>query len=170
MELVSRILDGSILYSSRGEPLGPSFYRGRVTQDDRIERLEEVNLLAGCSRKQLRAIARISEVLEVPAGSVLARRGDPGDEFFLILDGSANVLRNGRKIATLGRGQYFGELSLLDRGPRSATVKAATDLDVLVLGQREFGGVLDSVPALSRKLLAAMASRLRAADTKALAH
>ena len=58
MELVSRILDGSILYSARGEPLGPSFYRGRVTQDDRIERLEEVNLLAGCSRKQLRGRAR----------------------------------------------------------------------------------------------------------------
>ena len=115
-------------------------------------------------------MARASDEIHVEAGHVLVEEGKPGHEFFLILDGTASVLRNGRKIATLGRGQYFGELSLLDRGPRSATVKAASDLDVLVLGQREFGGVLDSVPALSRKLLAAMASRLREADSKALAH
>ena len=60
MELVSRILDGSIPYNSRGEPLGPSFFGGRISQDDRITRLEEVSLLQGCSRKQLRKIAKIS--------------------------------------------------------------------------------------------------------------
>ena len=141
--------------------------RGRDTYLDHLGR---VPIFSACSKKELEKVARASDEIHVEAGHVLVEEGKPGHEFFLILDGTANVLRNGRKIATLGRGQYFGELSLLDRGPRSATVKAATDLDVLVLGQREFGGVLDSVPALSRKLLAAMASRLREADTKALAH
>ena len=75
MELVTRILDGSISYSPRGEPRGRSFFGGRISQDDKIDRLEDVGLLAGCSRRQLRAIARISEVIEVPAGSVLARAG-----------------------------------------------------------------------------------------------
>ncbi|TML63477.1 MAG: cyclic nucleotide-binding domain-containing protein [Actinobacteria bacterium] len=141
--------------------------RGR---DNYLDHLARVPMFSACSKKELEKIGRASDEIHVDTGHVLVEEGKPGHEFFLILDGTANVLRNGRKIATLGRGQYFGELSLLDRGPRSATVKAATDLDVLVLGQREFGGVLDSVPALSRKLLAAMASRLRAADTKALAH
>jgi len=141
--------------------------RGR---DNYLDHLARVPMFSACSKKELEKIGRASDEIHVDPGHVLVEEGKPGHEFFLILDGTANVLRNGRKIATLGRGQYFGELSLLDRGPRSATVKAATDLDVLVLGQREFGGVLDSVPALSRKLLAAMASRLRAADTKALAH
>ena len=69
MELVTRILDGSISYTPRGEPRGRSFFGGRITQDDKIDRLEEVRLLAGCSRRQLRAIARISEVIEVPGYS-----------------------------------------------------------------------------------------------------
>ena len=141
--------------------------RGR---DNYLDHLARVPMFSACSKKELEKIGRASDEIHVDTGHVLVEEGKPGHEFFLILDGTANVLRNGRKIATLGRGQYFGELSLLDRGPRSATVKAATDLDVLVLGQREFGGVLDSVPALSRKLLAAMASRLREADTKALGH
>ncbi|MGH9090630.1 MAG: cyclic nucleotide-binding domain-containing protein, partial [Acidimicrobiales bacterium] len=86
-----------------------------------------------------------------------------------IVDGQASVRRNGRRIATLGPGQYFGELALLDRRPRSATVISETEMLLLVLGQRQFNGVLDAVPALSRKLLAAMATRLRESDTKAAA-
>ncbi len=77
--------------------------------------------------------------------------------------------RNNRKVATLGPGQYFGEMALLDRRPRSATVVSETDMTLLVLGQRQFNGVLDAVPALSRKMLAAMATRLREADEKAMA-
>jgi CRP-like cAMP-binding protein len=79
------------------------------------------------------------------------------------------VRRNNRKVATLGPGQYFGEMALLDRRPRSATVTSETDMTLLVLGQRQFNGVLDAVPALSRKMLAAMATRLREADEKAMA-
>ncbi len=99
-----------------------------------------------------------------------ANRGPSGGEFFLIVKGEASVRRNKRKVATLGPGDYFGELALLDRRPRSATVASETEMKLLVLGQRQFNGVLDAVPALSRKMLAAMATRLREADEKAIAN
>ena len=101
---------------------------------------------------------------------MLVEEGKPGHEFFLIEDGTAEVRRKNRKVATLGRGQFFGELSLLDRGPRSATVVADTDMTLVVLGQREFLGVIDEVPSMAHKLLAALAGRLREADSRALSH
>ena len=164
MELVSRILDGSITYNARGEPLGPSYFRGRISQDVRIERLEEVNLLAGCSRRQLRAIARVSEVIEVPAGSVLARAGDPGEEFFLILDGHAHVEVSARKRSRLGPGQYFGEMSLLDGGPRSASVVAETPLRLLVIKRRNFSTLLREAPELAQNLMTTLSRRVRHAE------
>ena len=164
MELVSRILDGSISYNERGEPLGRSFFGGRISQDDRVERLEEVNMLAGCSRKQLRAIAKISEIIEVPAGTVLARLGQPGEEFFLILDGSAHVEVSPRKRSRLGPGQYFGEMSLLDGGPRSATVVADTPLRLLVIKRRNFSTLLREATDLTQSLLATLSRRVRHAE------
>src|ERR1019366_9805039 len=119
------------------------------------------------STKELRTIRRALEEVRVPSGRLLCEQGTIGREFFLIVEGQASVKRNNRKVATLGPGQYFGELALLDRRPRSASVISDTDMTLLVLGQRQFNGVLDSVPALSRKLLAAMATRLREADQKA---
>jgi CRP/FNR family cyclic AMP-dependent transcriptional regulator len=164
MELVSRILDGSISYTPRGEPRGRSFYGGRISQDDKIDRLEEVGLLAGCSRRQLRAIARISEVIEVPAATVLARAGTAGDEFFLILDGSARVEVSPRKRSRLEPGQYFGEMSLLDGGPRSASVTAETPLRLLVIKRRDFTTLLKEAPELTQSLLATLSQRVRQAE------
>jgi len=112
-------------------------------------------------------IRKALEEVTVPAGRMLCEQGTIGREFFLIVAGQASVRRNNRKVATLGPGQYFGELALLDRRPRSASVVSDTEMTLLVLGQREFNGVLDTVPALSRKLLAAMATRLRDSDDKA---
>jgi CRP-like cAMP-binding protein len=83
------------------------------------------------------------------------------------VDGAASVKRNGRKAATLGPGGYFGELSLLDRRPRSATVVSETEMTLLVLEQRRFNGLLEAMPALAHKLLVAMSERLREADTRA---
>jgi CRP-like cAMP-binding protein len=164
MELVTRILDGSIPYSPRGEPRGRSFFGGRISQDDKIDRLEDVALLAGCSRRQLRAIARISEVIEVPAATVLARAGAPGDEFFLILDGSARVEVSPRKRSRLEPGQYFGEMSLLDGGPRSASVTAETPLRLLVIKRRDFTTLLREAPELTQSLLATLSQRVRQAE------
>jgi CRP/FNR family transcriptional regulator, cyclic AMP receptor protein len=163
MELVSRILDGSIPYSLRGSALGRLF-PGRVSQDEKMKRLEEVPLLEGCSQRQLRAVARIAEVVEVPAGTVLARAGQSGDEFFLILDGSARVDVSLRKRAKLKPGDYFGEMSLLDGGPRSATVTADTPLRLLVIKRRDFATLLREAPDLIQNLLATLSRRVRQAE------
>jgi CRP/FNR family transcriptional regulator, cyclic AMP receptor protein len=129
--------------------------------------LSRIWLFSTCSGRELRTIRRALEEVNVKPDRVLCEEGGIGREFFLIVDGQASVRRNGRKIASLGPGQYFGELALLDRRPRSATVIADTDMLLLVLGQRQFNGVLDAVPALARKMLAAMATRLRDSDSKA---
>jgi CRP/FNR family cyclic AMP-dependent transcriptional regulator len=129
--------------------------------------LSKIWLFSTSSTKDLRLIRKALEEVDVPSGRLLCEQGTIGREFFLIVEGQASVKRNNRKIATLGPSQYFGELALLDRRPRSASVISDTDMTLLVLGQRQFNGVLDSVPALSRKMLAAMATRLRESDERA---
>jgi len=136
-------------------------------KDEKLDQLGRMWLFSACSKRDLQVIGRASDEVDVPAGKVLTEEGRQGHEFYLILDGQAAVRRNGKKVATLGPGQYFGELSLLDKGPRSATVVADTDMRLLVLGQREFNGTLDEVSGLAHKLLRTMASRLRESDARA---
>ncbi len=126
--------------------------------------LSKIWLFAPCSTRDLRKVRQSLDEITAEAGEILCEEGTTGHEFFLIVSGTAAVRRKGRKIATLGPGQYFGELALLDRQPRSATVVAETDMALLVLEQRHFLGLLDTMPSLSRKLLGAMAARLREAD------
>ncbi len=130
--------------------------------------LGDIWLFSACSAGQLRTIRRQVEEVSVPAGRVLVEEGTPGREFFFIVDGRATVKAGNRSVATLGPGNYFGELSLLDRKPRSATVVSDTDMDLLVLDQRRFNGLLDEMPTLAHKLLAAMAQRIRDADARAV--
>ncbi|HWC37787.1 MAG TPA: cyclic nucleotide-binding domain-containing protein [Acidimicrobiales bacterium] len=137
-------------------------------RDVKLEHLGRTWLFSACSKKELGLIGRASDEVNVDAGRLLTQEGKPGFEFFLILDGRAAVSRAGRKVATLRPGQYFGELSLLDRKPRSATVTSETPMELLVLDQRQFDGIMDQVPGLAHKLLVAMAARLREADTRAL--
>lgn len=139
-------------------------------KDTYLDHLAEVPLFSAATRKDLQRIARASDEVDVAAGRVLVEQGRLGHEFFLILDGTASVRRDNRKVATLEAGQYFGELSLLDKGPRTATVVADTDMKLLVLGQREFLAVLDDVPGLAYKILRIMANRLREADLRNVGH
>jgi CRP/FNR family cyclic AMP-dependent transcriptional regulator len=141
-----------------------------ASKTEHTSHLAEVPLFSACTRKDLEKISRASDEVQVKAGRVLVEEGRPGHEFFLILEGNATVRRGKRKVADLGPGQYFGELSLLDRGPRTASVVADTDMRVLVLGQREFLGVLDDVPGLAYKILRIMAGRLRDADLRNVKH
>jgi CRP-like cAMP-binding protein len=138
--------------------------------DPKIQHLSQVQMFSSLNKKELGLIARAADVVTVKPGTEIVTQGTPGHEFYLVMSGQATVRRNGRKIATLGPGAYFGELALLDRGPRSATVVAETDVELAVIGQREFLGVLSEVPSVSLKLLTSMAARLREADTKALSH
>ena len=143
-----------------------------MAKDSKLDHLSQVRLFSALSKKELTMIGRASDEVKVPSGKVIVEEGSPGHEFFLILDGTASVKRSGRKIASLTTGQYFGEMALLDRGPRSAAVVADSDMTLLVLGQREFSGLLDEIPGLAHKILSTMAARLREADSKvnALTH
>ena len=100
----------------------------------------------------------------MPAGKTVVKEGEVGTVFYFIIDGKATVTRHGRKVVELGPGQYFGELALLDRLPRTRSVKAATDLKLLAIVQRDFEAILKESPSTTRKLLAATVARLRAAD------
>jgi CRP-like cAMP-binding protein len=133
-----------------------------------LEYLAEVPLFSACSKKDLQHIARHSERVTVPAGTKMTQEGRVGYEFYVILDGKAKVSRNGRQVNTLGPGDAFGELALLDRAPRNATVEAASAVDALVMGQREFSAALDLVPTLAHKLLTGLARRIHQIDAKAI--
>ena len=132
--------------------------------------LGSIWLFSACSTSQLRTIRKAVEEIIVPNGKVICKEGMAGREFFFIVEGYAHVLRNGKRVTTLGPGQYFGELSLLDRQPRSATVIASSNMELLVLEYRKFHGLLTAMPVLSAKMLSTMATRLRESDTKAFAH
>jgi CRP-like cAMP-binding protein len=138
--------------------------------DKKVDHLAQVKMFSSLNKKELRLIAKASDVIRLPAGSEIVKEGMTGHEFYLILEGEATVKRNGRKVASLASGDYFGEMALLDRGPRSATVIADTECELLVIGQREFMGVLDEVPVVAHKLLVSMAARLREADSRAVSH
>jgi CRP/FNR family transcriptional regulator, cyclic AMP receptor protein len=134
--------------------------------DDVLEYFRRIPMFSACSKKDLKTIAANAERVHVAAGRILAEQGDTGREAFVIVGGKARVLRNGRKVAMLRPGQFFGELSLLDRAPRNATVVADTDMDLLVIGQREFAKIVDAAPAFARALLMGIARRINEADTK----
>jgi CRP-like cAMP-binding protein len=129
-------------------------------REDVLRYLTTVPLFSACTKKDLALLARHSEHLTVPAGTRMTTEGRVGYEFYVILDGKASVERDGREVNILGPGDFFGELSLLDRAPRNATVTAVTDVETVMLGQREFSAALDLVPSLAHKLLIGLARRI----------
>ena len=166
MELVSRMMDGSISYDPMAR-LEPVLSGTTVKQGDKIERLKEVRIFEECSQRQLRSIARIARVFDAPAGTVLTRADEPGDEFFLILDGTASVDVATEKRGPLRPGAFFGEMSLLDGGPRSATIVAETPVRLLVISRRNFSVLLKEVPGLTQSLLVTLSRRVRQAEESA---
>ncbi len=128
------------------------------------ESLRNVPLFSACNNKELGKVAKAGDEITMTAGTLIVDQGQMGREAFVVLDGEVSVKRNGRKVTTLGVGDVVGELSLLDHGPRTATVVCETDCTLLVIEQRRFLGVLDDVPAISHKLLANLAGRIRELD------
>ena len=135
-------------------------------QDTYLDHLGSIGLFSALSRKELQRVAKASDEVKVKAGHELARQGDVGREMFVLIDGEATVKRNGRKITTIGAGAAVGELSLLDRGPRTATVTCETECTVLVLGAREFSALLDDLPGVAHKVLSRLAAWVRDLDSK----
>lgn len=131
-----------------------------------LKYLAQVPLFSSCSNRDLQKIAKASDEITIDEERTLVEQGAIGHEFFVIVEGTAEVKRGNRRIATLGPGEHFGELALFDGGPRTATVIASSPMKVLVLGQREFAGLLDEVPGLAHKVLRNMAVRIRELDDK----
>jgi CRP/FNR family transcriptional regulator, cyclic AMP receptor protein len=132
--------------------------------DRRIEFLKKVRLFSGCSRQELSKIASLTTETHVPAGTVLAKQGQAGDEFFVIVEGTAVASRNEVELARFGPGSFFGELALLDGGERTATVVVESDARLLVLSRREFQSLHMVAPEVGYKMLTELGARLRKAD------
>jgi CRP/FNR family transcriptional regulator len=121
-------------------------------------------LFRSVSHKGLRAIVSAATEVDVKSGATLVREGDRGRELYVILRGTADVTRGGRKVRELTPGEFFGEMALLNPAPRTATVTARTEMRVMVLGAREMEVVLESERTVARCLLEAMAQRVRQAE------
>jgi CRP-like cAMP-binding protein len=137
-------------------------------KDAHLDRLQQVQIFRGLSRKELQHVSRQAETIIVEAGEVLVREGETGYEFFILLSGSVDVVRGQQQVATLTDGDFFGELALFDRAPRDATIRAIERSELLLIDCRRFQPLLDDVPLLARKVTAGLARRLRAADTSEL--
>ena len=127
--------------------------------------LAKVPLFSDCSKRELQLISRAAKEVHRKAGTVLAKEGDAGVGLFLILDGTAEVTIGGRRRTTLGPGDFFGEVALLDGGPRTATVTATSDMSLLVLSEWVFRGLLHQHPSIAMKTLSTLAGRLRLASS-----
>jgi CRP-like cAMP-binding protein len=129
-------------------------------QDTKVQALKRVPLFEGLSKKELGLLAQVSEDMEVPAGHVLTREGDTGQEFFVIVDGTTEVIAKGKSMGDRGAGEFIGEIALLEDTKRTATVKAKTPLRVFVLTRQDFRRLVDQNPDVERKVLQALARRV----------
>jgi CRP/FNR family cyclic AMP-dependent transcriptional regulator len=129
-------------------------------QDTKVQALKRAPLFEGLSKKELAEIARVTEDLEVPAGKVLCKEGDTGQEFFVIVKGKIEVSRKGKPIAGRGGGDFVGEIALLEDTKRTATVTAATSLHVFVLTRQDFRRLVAANPRVERKVMQALARRV----------
>lgn len=134
---------------------------GRRSDDVRIRHLERVPLFSGFSENELRHVAEISKIIEAPKGTVLTEMGKPGDSFVVIIDGRAAVQTQIGVGDPLQPGDLFGEMSLIDGEPRSATITATSDVRLLVVERSHFWRLLDETPELTRRILMVLSRRVR---------
>lgn len=128
--------------------------------DQKLELLRKVPLLARLDRKELEQVAQICDEVDLPNGRVVMKQGTPGDEFFVIISGSVRIERDGQHIRDMGDGDFFGELAMLANVPRTATATCTSDGRFLVLGHREFNGLLAQYPSVQAAVLHAVAQRM----------
>ena len=116
--------------------------------------MKQVRLFSGLSKTEIDSLKKLMTAVNIHSGKTVVREGDVGREFMIILSGTASVSREGSKFATLGPGDFFGEMRLLGKGPRSATITAETDLLLEALNRREFATMLHKNPEIAEKILA----------------
>ncbi|HEU5213498.1 MAG TPA: cyclic nucleotide-binding domain-containing protein [Gaiellaceae bacterium] len=130
--------------------------------DAKVDALKKAPLFEGLSRKELEHLAQLADDLEVPAGKVLTRQGDTGREFFVLMDGEVEVVRDGELLATRSSGDFIGEISILEDMPRTATVTAKTPVRLFVLTAQSFRSFVEEAPEVENKVLRTLARRLAA--------
>ncbi len=133
--------------------------------DELTDRIKSVPLFSAFSDKELQRVAAIAKEVTFPPGKEIAKQGESGIGFHMIVSGEASVSVDGKEHAALGPGVYFGEMSLLDGGPRSATVMATSELKTVSLTSWDFNALLDEYPELARKLLIQLCKRLRSVES-----
>jgi CRP/FNR family transcriptional regulator, cyclic AMP receptor protein len=134
----------------------------QLHKNAKVELLKGVPLFARCSKKELAEIATIADEIDLPEGKQLTKEGGRGREFFVLLDGSADVRRNGRKVKTLGSGDFLGEIALVTKTPRTATVTTTSPVRALVVSEQNFRRLLQRSPDVQIKVLEALAERVAA--------
>ncbi|TML45845.1 MAG: cyclic nucleotide-binding domain-containing protein [Actinobacteria bacterium] len=132
----------------------------RLGGNQKIDLIRKVPLFARCSRAELKEIALLADEIDLHEGKEMTREGEPGREFFVLLEGTADVKKNSRRVNTLGAGDFFGEIALVSREPRTATVTATSPVRALVITDRSFRRLLDDAPQVQTKVMEAMAERL----------
>jgi CRP-like cAMP-binding protein len=137
----------------------------RLGANAKLDLIKRTPLFEHCSKKDLQQIAQIAEELHLGANTILIAEGERGREFLVLVKGEAVVTRKGRKVATIGPGDFVGELALLSKTPRNAAVTATTPVDVLVITDRAFLNLLDKMPDLWPKIARGMAERLSNMDS-----
>jgi CRP/FNR family cyclic AMP-dependent transcriptional regulator len=135
--------------------------------DEKLELLKATPLLAELDRHELEEVGRLADEVDIPAGRVLMKEGETGQEFFVIIDGNVRIDRGGTTVRTLGPGDHFGEVALLSEGPRTATATAETPLRLLVLAHREFHSLMAQFPSIQTSVLSCLATRLRRLEPEA---
>jgi CRP-like cAMP-binding protein len=132
----------------------------RLRRDSKAELLGAVPIFSSCPKKDLRRLASVAEEIDLRSGKVLTRQGGPGREFFVLLEGEVDVSRDGKTITTLGPGDFFGEVALVSKQPRTATVTTTTPTLALVITETNFKRLLREYPDISFKVMEAMAERM----------
>ena len=154
-------------YTTAGWPFAPVPRGARITAAERARRqaaLAQAPLFANLSRRQLRSLTDGTAVVPYEQGEEVVKQGSPGSSFFVLLEGKAKVVRSGRALGRLSPGDFFGEISVLDGGPRTATVIADTPLRCLTLDRKDFTRILLAEPKLALEILWELAGRLRRSE------
>jgi CRP-like cAMP-binding protein len=130
------------------------------------EFLAKVPLFQSCSDDEIQAIAEIAQESDFEAGQLIITQGTPGQAFYMILSGRVEIIRDGRSLGAYGPGDFFGEMSLLDNAPRSATIRALDPTRCLMLSSWDFKALIEKTPSIAVKLLEVLSRRLRVADER----
>lgn len=138
-----------------------------MARDEKLDLLKRVPLFRSCGERQIERVGMLTDEVDLPKGRVLMRQGERGEEMFVVIEGAADVQRDGTVIGHAGAGDFFGEIALLDGGPRTATVELTEDSRLLVISRRDFQSLIEEVPEVRLQVLEALADRVRSAEPEA---